>query len=245
MSIDYPKLILPKPHLSWSQLNMWVTNRERYKREYFDAAQKLDTRYLRFGKGVAEMVEELCFHLKMVGTREKAVDMLAQKWPMTEDMRKVMMELEIEGISEYQIGNSGAPDDPTPICKVGGIVPILCYLDKYVDKHNAIREYKTGKVEWTKAKVQKHDQLLYYAVGLMETGKPMPLYADLDWIETKETETERVDFWRDGDKIVEVTGRIKSFHREFDEREIERMRELIIRVGWEISDAYQENISQL
>ena len=95
------------------------------------------------------------------------------------------------------------------------------------------------------AKVQKHDQLLVYGVALKWCGKPIPPYADLHWIETRELEEERKDFWRDGAKIITATGRIKTFHREFDEREFERMEEVIVRVATEISDAYQEHLSNL
>ncbi len=52
------KLILPKKHLSWSSINCWMTNPERFRREYFEDGQKLDTKYLRFGKGIAKLIEE-------------------------------------------------------------------------------------------------------------------------------------------------------------------------------------------
>jgi hypothetical protein len=73
----------------------------------------------------------------------------------------------------------------------------------------------------------------------------MPEYCDLDWIETKEQADESVDFWRDSGKIINVTGRIVSFHREFDEREVERMEQLIVKVAWEISDAYQDFLKEI
>lgn len=52
------KLILPKPHISWSQMNCWMTNKERFRKEYFENSDKLDTKYLRFGKGIAELIEK-------------------------------------------------------------------------------------------------------------------------------------------------------------------------------------------
>jgi len=51
------KLILPKPHLSWSQMNCWLSSKDRFRREYFESGHKLDTRFLRFGKGIAELIE--------------------------------------------------------------------------------------------------------------------------------------------------------------------------------------------
>ena len=125
------------------------------------------------------------------------------------------------------------------------IIPCLSFLDSWDSVRNVFREYKTGKIPWTKAKVQKHDQLVFYATTLKWSTGKMPEYCDLDWIETVETKNEPVDFWRDGDRIISVTGRIVSFHREFDEREIERMEDLIVKSAWEISDAYQDYLSEL
>jgi len=151
---------------------------------------------------------------------------------MTENMKAVLMDIEIEGISEYEIKT-----------KVMGIVPCFSKVDKYDPINNVLREYKTGKIPWTQAKVQKHDQLVFYATMLKWEGKPVPEYCDLDWIETKETEQVVEDFWREQPKILDVTGRILSFRREFDEREIERMEQLIVQVATDISAAYQEHIS--
>lgn len=245
MNIKYETMILPKPYLSWSQLTMWVKSPDRYRKEYFESTDKLDTKYLRFGSSFASMVEDLGDIMRRVLDREGAIQILSRDYPMSEAMREVLMELDIDGISEYQIGNSMREGDVTPICKVGGIVPCFSLLDIYNPQRNAIREYKTGKAPWTKAKVLKHDQLLFYAVMLMAIGKPMPEYCDLDWIETKETQSESQDFWREGPKILDVTGRIVSFHREFDEREIERMEASIIKVAWQISDAYQDFLKEL
>lgn len=245
MSAQYPNLILPKGYISWSQMYCWINNRSRYIKEYFEDGDRLDTRYLRFGSRFSKMVEELCKIMQRIPDRYMAINELAKEYPMDENMQSVLMELDIEGVSEYQIGNSGRPNDMTAVCKVRGIVPILAFLDKYVNRNGAIQEYKTGLAPWTQAKVIKHDQLPFYGVGLKWSGKQLPGYADLHWVETREIEEERKDFWRDGAKIILATGRIKTFHREFDEREFDRMEELIIRVASEISDAYQEHLAQI
>ena len=234
MSAQYPKLILPKGYLSWSQITCWINSRQRYINEYFEDGKKLDTKYLRFGSQFSKMVEDLCELMERIPDRHLAVQELRKTHPMDENMESVMMELDIEGVSEYEIN-----------CTVRGMVPVRAYLDKYVTRNGAIQEYKTGLSPWTMAKVQKHDQLLVYGVALKWCGKPIPPYADLHWIETRELEEERKDFWRDGAKIITATGRIKTFHREFDEREFERMEEVIVRVATEISDAYQEHLSNL
>lgn len=204
----HDKLILPKPHLSWSQLSCWLSNPTRYRKEYFEAGEKLDTKYLRFGKGVAELVEK--------GLH-----------------KELLPDLVVYDKPEFEIKTN-----------VLG-VPVLSYLDSYNSVENVFREYKTGKIPWTKQKVFKHGQLVFYAVALKHSIGKAPEYCDLDWIQTKEGGMEVEDFWRSNEKQVNVTGLIKSFHREFSEREIEKMEETIVRVANEISEAYQNFLKEI
>jgi len=124
-------------------------------------------------------------------------------------------------------------------------VPILSYLDSYDSINNVFREYKTGKIPWTKAKVIKHGQLLFYAVALKYSYGEVPEYCDLDWIQTKDVKEEPVDFWREGEKKINITGIIKSFHRPFHEGEIERMEKLIVKSATEISEAYKSFLKEI
>jgi len=195
------KIILPKPHLSWSAMNCWETSKARFRREYFECGHKLDTKYLRFGKGIAELIESGKY-------------------------KELLPDLIVYPVSEFEIR--------TDICGI----PILSYIDDYDPETNLFREKKTGKIPWTQAKVIKHGQLIFYATALKHSNGKMPEYCDLDWIETKEGSIEIDDFWRENEKIVQVTGRIQSFHREFDEREIEKMEERIVKAANEISEAY-------
>jgi hypothetical protein len=178
-----------------------MSNPKRYRREYFEGGQKLDTKYLQYGKGIAEMIE---------------------KGEHTE----LLPDLIVYDTSEFEIRTT-----------IRG-VPVLSYLDDYNSTKNVFREKKTGKIPWTQAKVQKHDQLTFYATALFHSIGKIPEYCDLDWIETKDRKTETEDFWRESKETVKVTGRVVSFHREFDEREIERMENLISKCAIEISEAY-------
>lgn len=122
---------------------------------------------------------------------------------------------------------------------------LLSYLDSYCPKTNEFREYKTGQHAWTKAKVQKHDQLLWYAVMLRREKGKMPERCYLDWVETKKKAEDEDDFWSQVEKRLTLTGKIKTFEREFDERELDRLEEEIIKVATEISEAYQEFIKEI
>ncbi len=203
-----PKFILPKPHLSWSALNCWMTNKERFRREYFEGGKKLDTKYLRFGKGIAELIEN-------GKHKELLPDLVIYEEPEFE------IRVEIEG------------------------VPMLAYLDGYDPIINVFGEYKTGKIPWTQAKVQKHDQLTLYAMMLRKLTGNTPEYCDLFWIETKEGSVEVEDFWRTNEKEINVTGKIMPFRREFDDRELDRMEHIVLKCAEEISDAYQKFIQEI
>lgn len=200
--------ILPKPHLSWSSINCWMTNPERFRKEYFENSQKLDTKYLRFGKGIAELIEK-------GKHKELLPDLVIYEKPEFE------MRVEVMG------------------------VPLLGFLDGYNPSENIFGEYKTGKHPWDQARVQKHDQLTLYATMLKEITGKMPEYCDLHWIETREGAKEVEDFWRSNEKEINVTGKILTFRREFDEREIDRMEFIVQKAAEEISEAYQEFIKEI
>ena len=193
---------MPRNHLSWSQMNCWMSNPVRFRKEYFECGKKLDTKYLRFGKGIAELIESGKY-------------------------KELLPDLEVYEISEFEIR--------TEICGI----PILAYIDDYDPVNNVFREKKTGKIPWNQVKVIKHGQLVFYATALKHSTGKMPEYCHLDWIETKDGSIEVDDFWRENEKIVQVTGKIKSFYREFDEREVEKMEELIVKSANQISEAYK------
>lgn len=201
------KLILPKPHLSWSQMSCWMSNPLRYRKEYFEEGKKLDNKYLQFGSGIHKMIEN--------GTH-----------------KTLLPDLIVYPKNEFEVR-----------CEING-VPTLSIIDSYDDVNNVFRDTKTGKISWTQAKVVKHKQLDFYATALKWSTGKMPEYCDLDWIETKETKM--VDEGGlQNEKVLNVTGRVVSFRREFDERQIIKMEELILKTAKEISNAYQSFIAEI
>ncbi|MES2408794.1 MAG: hypothetical protein V4509_00655 [Patescibacteria group bacterium] len=193
-------LLLPKKYLSWSQLNLWNSNKERYIKEYFENQEKLDTKYLQFGKQNAEERENRA--------------------------------LETGQFTEFEL----------KVIVMG--VPVLGYLDFYDQNLNVFEEDKTGKIPWTQARVQKHDQIPFYATLLKHSFGKIPEYCVLNWIETEDTISESNGPFSNN-KGVRKTGKIIPFKRELDYREVERMEELLVKTAVEISDAYKEWLSDL
>lgn len=202
------KLILPKPHISWSQMSCWQSNPVRYRKEYFECGAKLNTKYLRFGSGIHKMIED--------GT-----------------YKELLPDLEVYGVNEFEVK-----------CEINGI-PTLSYIDSYDPDENVFRDTKTGKIPWTKAKVIKHGQLVFYATVLTHKIGKMPEYCYLDWIETKDGPKEEIDFWREAERKINLTGRVVSFYRPFHEIEIEKMEKLITKSATEISEAYQSFLKEI
>ncbi len=187
-------------------MSCWLTNPVRYRKEYFECGDKLNTKYLRFGSGIHKMIED--------GTH-----------------KTLLPDLVVYDKNEFEIR-----------CVING-VPTLSYIDSYDEVNNVFRDTKTGKIPWTQAKVQKSDQLTFYATVLKHSTGKMPLFCHLDWIETMEGETE--EHGLHNEKQINVTGVVKSFRREFDEREIKRMEKLIVKVASDISVAYRKFIEEI
>ena len=226
------KIILPNGHLSWSSLNCWITNQTRFRKEYFERGDKIDSRAMRFGKGFAAIMEDVSEHPELL----KDKTWMMNKFGLdieSQEGKEFVENLKFYDMSEFEI-----------TCNVKG-VPILSFIDSYNSETNNFFEYKTGRHPWTQSKVQKHDQLTFYATALKYSVGKMPEECELLWVETKEGTGAVEDFWRSDENKINVTGKIKSFKREFDEREIERMEDLIVKCATEISEAYIKFIEEI
>ena len=207
------KLLLPRAYLSYSQMTCWLTNKDRFRREYFEGGPKLDTKYLQFGKGVASMIEDGSY-------------------------KEILPDLEIKGTPEYKI-----------IVDIAG-VPCLSYVDEYIAPEHYFREFKTGKIPWTQAKVQKHEQLPFYAAALKAWTGTMPTHCELLWFETTEKSIydpngSEQSFWDLVEKKISLTGKTVVFRRDFDEREIERVERLIRKTAEEIDCTYRAFLAEI
>lgn len=124
-------------------------------------------------------------------------------------------------------------------------VPVFFIIDGYdPEPDHVFGDYKTGKRAWTQAKVQKHEQFLFYATGLRTVMGVMPRYCETHWLETKEDDEIASSFWQE-DRQLQLTGHIGVFRRYFDSRECDRMEAEILKVATEISDAYREFINEI
>jgi hypothetical protein len=193
-------LLLPRGYISYSAMQCFKSSKERFKREYFENGDKLNSKYLVFGKGIAKMIEEDKHH-------ELLPDLIVY------DLREYEIRVEING------------------------VPVLCYLDDCKSDFTSFRDKKTGKTPWTPQKCQKSEQLLMYACAIRAKHGKMPRTAWIDWVETHDDKKELKGLHNDSK--IEVTGRVESFKRVFDERELDRFEKELLKVAIEISEYYK------
>lgn len=188
-----------KDYLSWSQYSMFKGSKLQYWKTYGLLEGGVHTKY--FNKG-NELGEALEFGIE--GTSSDP--MLAAVVPMVPKLD--FMEHRIE-------------------CKLLNGEKILSYIDSGSADLEHFLEYKTGKIAWTQDKVNKHDQLLFYALAYyIESGRKTVPTCQLIWIETEDNE----------DGSVSYTGDVHKFSRDFNEKQVLKFEQELIKTIQEIED---------
>ena len=154
---------LPRPHLSWSQIDLWNRNRNEYIQRYFYGKESFTNEAMEYGKKFATALE--------TGETEDEIIKLAT------------IAIPRYSVSEYRLQATLKTD--------GGDIPLLGFIDtSYDPPSDGIREYKTGKVPWTQKKVDRHGQLTLYALMIYLNEKKLPKTIHLDWLETEDRDGE-------------------------------------------------------
>lgn len=128
---------LPKPYLSWSQINLWQRSPRSYAKRYFEGEKGFKTYEMAFGSSFGEAIEQN----NLFAVEDRFLPAIASIEPMY--------------WHEY----------PITIQRNGYY--LLGYIDGAREDLSLIHEYKTGKGMWTQAKAEKHGQLKLYSAGIM------------------------------------------------------------------------------
>ncbi len=155
-------LQLPRGYLSYSQIQLWKSDRERYIGIYMDNRQELrmSNAGQEYGRVVATALE------KGVQTDDLLTDASMLLLPKYDIADK---EIEVETRTKY------------------GWLKIVGRPDTLNSKTKDFREVKTGKHEWNRSKAQRHPQMIFYALIIyLKWGVALD-HAYLDWIETQQT----------------------------------------------------------
>jgi len=152
---------LPKGYLSYSQCQMWKTNKDRYIKKYIELREDLnfDNQSMKYGKVVADALEN------EVHVEDALTD--------------TMMFM----LKKYDIRDK---EDVVEFKTDFGWLTLFFKPDTFDSVTKDFREYKTGKVKWTQGKAEKHFQLKFYALCIYLKYKHITDITYLDWIETED-----------------------------------------------------------
>lgn len=208
------EITLPKKYLSYSQMQLWQRDKEKYRERYYLNGPSFENIETIFGKRVATLLENW--------KRDKDL-------AINSDLYRTLYRIPKYAYSEHRIE-----------LKING-VPFLGVMDYFSKRKKAIIEIKTGKQAWDNVRVNSHDQLVIYSMlSKMRYGKVDP-EVRLVWIETRfKSVMDKVGtrLMEGEGRELEFTGKIEIFKRRIAEWERTRMKRLIIKVAKEISQDY-------
>lgn len=205
---QHPKtevLLLPRGYLSWSALNLFDQSEQRYIEKYFygqDEDRSND--FMSFGKKFSLAKETGDFH------------------------GDPMLEFAINAVPSYKNAEFKIESN---LITTYGIIKLLAVPDSFDDELFRVLEYKTGKIPWTQAKVQKHGQLHFYAVSTVAKYEVNP-EQELWWIETLQTNSG-----------VRPTGNVESFSFKASGEQLKEMRDRIIQACLRIDKLYRQHLT--
>ena len=142
------KLQNPRGYLSWTQIDLWLRDPERYVKQYMLGGDGDKNDRMNFGSKVATAIET------GESTGDITIDTLAATIPRYKK-------------SEHEIRATLKTDK--------GDVVLLGKLDTFCPDTLAFDEYKTGTTKWTQRMAQNHKQLDHYTTLIyLESGKIPP-----------------------------------------------------------------------
>ena len=122
-------------------------------------------------------------------------------------------------------------------------VPVLGYIDSYEPSTGEFIEMKTGAIPWDRVKVQKHEQLDFYALMLNKIeGVSRERDCILIWLPTEKVQRELNGKFSD-DYDLKLTGVHEVFHRTITLADIDYIHHAIVKVAHEIASDYQTYLS--
>jgi len=149
----------PRGYLSFSQITLWMSNRDRYKKLYFDSddSARFSNSGMEFGGLVADALEN------QTETNDLLTDIAIELLPKYD-------------VRDQEIRVSMKTKD--------GWIDIVGKPDSLDSETKNFYEFKTGKVPWTQAKAEKHLQLKMYALLVYLKYGVRVDHTELIWMET-------------------------------------------------------------
>lgn len=202
-----------KDYVSYSSLRLWKTNKEQYRKRYYEGELDSATVYTLFGKKIAELLERRDF-------KEYPALRQVPFYSVSEEP----MDVEIEGVRIKGFIDLYEPETFTFGEVKSGIIS------------------RTNGPPWTAVKVRAHEQLPFYSLLIKKKYGKVQNKCHLIWLETSfnivsDTVGSRT-LEADG-KDLQLTGAMKIFPRSIQGWERARIKNEIITLAAEIKKDYE------
>ena len=202
---------LPKTYISYSQVQLWNNDPERYKKLYMDdnQAYRISNSGMDYGKVVASALEN----------EESTGDLLTDA---------AMLLIPKYDVRDKEINVETKTN--------AGWLKIIGRPDSLDSKTKSFIEFKTGKGKWTANKAQRHPQMIFYAMLIYLAYGVVLNEAQLIWIQTEDiVEPYSSSDWLPEDrKVIKPTGKVETFKVTFELKDILNCMAETIKIAKEI-----------
>ena len=212
------EIVLPKPYLSYSAMDLWARDPNEYRKRYYIGEPFFSTPYTEFGNLVGGALEE----------REWDHPVLAPVRGKIPQGTHPEHKLEVEVL--------GVP--------IMGYLDDFNLQDFSIEEYKTgIRDSK-GNAPWDRVRVRKHKQLTLYTLMVKHKYGDWNPDIRLTWMETEWARIcEQVEFGQgtieDCQLGLRLTGHVEVFPRTIAEWELDRMEQFIRKTAEEISEDYK------
>jgi len=153
-------MLLPKPYISVSQINLWYSDRQKYINRYFLNLPEEPSIYMNFGKQFAEDTEA---YIKDGIIMETFPDFYIDK---IQSFKGCEAEKEISlSINDIQVKG---------------------FIDVWDIENNRVIDFKTSKIPWNINNLKNSLQMKVYALAMFVNGDQIP-ECQINWLGTTKT----------------------------------------------------------
>jgi hypothetical protein len=151
-------MLLPKPYISVSQINLWYSDRQKYINRYFLNLPEEPSIYMNFGKQFATSTETFIRY----GMIDKNLPLFYL------DKIKSMIGLEAEKEISLSIND----------------IQVKGFIDVWDIENNRVIDFKTSGKPWTMDTLKTSLQMKVYALAMFVNGDQIP-ESQINWLGTR------------------------------------------------------------
>ena len=153
-------MLLPKPYISVSQINLWYSDRQKYINRYFLNLPEEPSIYMNFGKQFATSTETFI--------KDGIIDNNLPHFYL--DKIRLMKGLEAEKEISLSIND----------------IQVKGFIDAWDIHNNKVIDFKTSGKPWTIETLKTSLQMKVYALAMFVNGDQIP-ECQINWLGTKRT----------------------------------------------------------